>query len=833
MDTIDRAIAIILLLIAIAASSTACIAYTYATYSYNVLISYNRHLTFNIKENRLGKLNEIQKIPIRDNIVRLRYRTSTYYIVTFPEHDTVRPGTGLKVYAIVYSSQSGALAGVPVTFYLKCNGMTVAMGETYTDSYGVAKLVLHIPSNVYGYCQLQACGSVPGKSICSSEFITVQSFALFPLESIYLPVGIPVKVRFIAVQVGSGRPVSGYYDLSIMEITRTGTKTIHVPVTIRNGVFTLTLEEDRPVVACIAYRGLCLAWIYFTNILGGFATDIYNPYNSSHVRLLLYAYSLNMRVETVTLTLEEQRCLMNGHFTHVKNIPVHLTNGIGEKDIIVHKDDLYIFENLYYKNIPLDFTSIPVYHAPTHRKSKPSYTVTLNLKNINTIANSHDTAIICVYKGHRGIPGVDVLFVSSWGIEKRLVTGPNGCVNVTVKFPNIIYSGSSYLYAFTKYGYASQTISIEAGAPYVSSSCKGDICTITVRVNRKVYVPVIIAFHEGTKFFTGWYVPLQGRVVYGNSTWTTRINLPDFTKYGELFTETYPSLEWIWIFGNLYYRYPVTAKELSPYTLKGTRPEITIKVVNDKGRPVEGARVYLSLTYDYNIKGEEIAEYLKIYNTVTGKNGIARIRLEIPKIPGMSNIVHVHGYAVIIADGYLTSLYIYNTVNLTRITHRSLPDLTIRKVRISPSIITPSSIVHITFFICNIGTGTATNVSYIVTLNGTKVSSGTLSYIMPGICIEEHARLRGLKPGTYNLSIIVNPYHRIAESNENNNKYSTIIIVHPFCDFNLNGKLDIGDAILGLRILVGTYHSNIPCDLNHNGRLDIGDIILLLEKILR
>ncbi len=52
------------------------------------------------------------------------------------------------------------------------------------------------------------------------------------------------------------------------------------------------------------------------------------------------------------------------------------------------------------------------------------------------------------------------------------------------------------------------------------------------------------------------------------------------------------------------------------------------------------------------------------------------------------------------------------------------------------------------------------------------------------------------------------------------------------CDFNGNGRLDIGDAILGLRILVGTYRSNVPCDLNHNGHLDIGDIILLLEKIL-
>ncbi len=53
------------------------------------------------------------------------------------------------------------------------------------------------------------------------------------------------------------------------------------------------------------------------------------------------------------------------------------------------------------------------------------------------------------------------------------------------------------------------------------------------------------------------------------------------------------------------------------------------------------------------------------------------------------------------------------------------------------------------------------------------------------------------------------------------------------CDFNHNGKLDVGDVVLLLKILLGTYHSNVPCDLNHNGRLDIGDAVLLLKKILK
>ncbi len=52
------------------------------------------------------------------------------------------------------------------------------------------------------------------------------------------------------------------------------------------------------------------------------------------------------------------------------------------------------------------------------------------------------------------------------------------------------------------------------------------------------------------------------------------------------------------------------------------------------------------------------------------------------------------------------------------------------------------------------------------------------------------------------------------------------------CDFNHNGRLDIGDVVLALRTLLGTYHSNVPCDLNHNGKLDIGDIVLLLRKLL-
>ncbi|NPA70214.1 MAG: hypothetical protein GXO26_05335 [Crenarchaeota archaeon] len=53
------------------------------------------------------------------------------------------------------------------------------------------------------------------------------------------------------------------------------------------------------------------------------------------------------------------------------------------------------------------------------------------------------------------------------------------------------------------------------------------------------------------------------------------------------------------------------------------------------------------------------------------------------------------------------------------------------------------------------------------------------------------------------------------------------------CDFNHNGRLDIGDVVIALEVLLGKRHSNVPCDLNHNGRLDIGDIVLLLMKILR
>jgi len=51
------------------------------------------------------------------------------------------------------------------------------------------------------------------------------------------------------------------------------------------------------------------------------------------------------------------------------------------------------------------------------------------------------------------------------------------------------------------------------------------------------------------------------------------------------------------------------------------------------------------------------------------------------------------------------------------------------------------------------------------------------------------------------------------------------------CDFDHNGRLDVGDVVLLLRILVGEFHSNVPCDLNHNGRLDIGDAVLLLKKL--
>jgi len=51
------------------------------------------------------------------------------------------------------------------------------------------------------------------------------------------------------------------------------------------------------------------------------------------------------------------------------------------------------------------------------------------------------------------------------------------------------------------------------------------------------------------------------------------------------------------------------------------------------------------------------------------------------------------------------------------------------------------------------------------------------------------------------------------------------------CDFNRDGRIDVGDIVLGLRYLRENVSPPVPCDLNHNGRFDVGDIVLLLKYL--
>ncbi len=50
-----------------------------------------------------------------------------------------------------------------------------------------------------------------------------------------------------------------------------------------------------------------------------------------------------------------------------------------------------------------------------------------------------------------------------------------------------------------------------------------------------------------------------------------------------------------------------------------------------------------------------------------------------------------------------------------------------------------------------------------------------------------------------------------------------------YCDFNHNGKIDIGDIVLALRYVMRRVKPPVNCDLNGNGVLDIGDVVLLVR----
>ncbi len=56
--------------------------------------------------------------------------------------------------------------------------------------------------------------------------------------------------------------------------------------------------------------------------------------------------------------------------------------------------------------------------------------------------------------------------------------------------------------------------------------------------------------------------------------------------------------------------------------------------------------------------------------------------------------------------------------------------------------------------------------------------------------------------------------------------------IYPECDFNLNGRLDIGDVELCLKYVEFHIKPKIYCDLNNNGVLDIADCALLLHEVL-
>ena len=136
------------------------------------------------------------------------------------------------------------------------------------------------------------------------------------------------------------------------------------------------------------------------------------------------------------------------------------------------------------------------------------------------------------------------------------------------------------------------------------------------------------------------------------------------------------------------------------------------------------------------------------------------------------------------------------------------------------------------------------DVLYFVPINNC-MTTPLIQYVSGREWIDIQAQTVSLKPGqnaTYFFVISTKTITRQALEQLAKIAKNIVHIVKPVpyhyikhvleCDFNLDGRLDVGDVVLLLRILVGTYHSNIPCDLNHNGRLDIGDAILLLEKLV-
>ncbi len=104
------------------------------------------------------------------------------------------------------------------------------------------------------------------------------------------------------------------------------------------------------------------------------------------------------------------------------------------------------------------------------------------------------------------------------------------------------------------------------------------------------------------------------------------------------------------------------------------------------------------------------------------------------------------------------------------------------------------------------------------------------------ICVVVRLKVTALHQGTTEIEPINGTISNKEGELFDITDYRTAIVkvyAYPECDLNKNFRIDIGDAVLCLRAVVGLYKPDVPCDLNKNGRTcDIGDCVLILRKIV-
>ena len=138
---------------------------------------------------------------------------------------------------------------------------------------------------------------------------------------------------------------------------------------------------------------------------------------------------------------------------------------------------------------------------------------------------------------------------------------------------------------------------------------------------------------------------------------------------------------------------------------------------------------------------------------------------------------------------------------------------------IAPEIVETGIGYKIGFALKNNGTVTAENIPVQIRVNDVIIVDKTIASIPYSGTRRYQYGTFGFDPGEYTVSLIIDPYNEIAESNENNNIFTYTFTVPGNQDWLIKSKWTSGQNLLGTDILLNEY---VPIDPDTGEKCDAG-----------